>query len=524
MGSAADHVAALQRIAGLVDAPGVFPQLAPPAAEAVRALLAADGVWVCVRRRRHADLVLRHADGVEPRQAVSGDLPIASDPLVEAATLAASPLRIDDYGDHPASEPHLRAQGVQAAVAAPLAAGALDHGVLIAFRRTGPFAPGAEALLGQAAQTLALVLATHDARRAHGEALAREQLLARATNATAAAPDQEAAMHHTAVGAAGVADAVFAAVLLGDGGATRLVAATGHQLGRLRGGLRALPATLVRGRPQVYMDAIGLLARLGIRTSAASDVRGRLCVLQPIADGSEVFGAVLVLLAADAPDPSIFGSLETLAGNAGGVLRRARLHGEVERAYLSTVTALANALEAKDLQTHEHASATSRLAVAVGTELRLTPDELRDLEFAAVLHDVGKIAIPDEILSRRGPLSDEEWAYVRDHTVIGERILRGIPFLRSAASAVRSAHERWDGAGYPDGLAAEQIPLLARIVFACDTWDVMTSDRPYRDALTADEAERRLEAEAGHQLDPQVVSALLAVVRRRSGAHERVAA
>ncbi len=93
-------------------------------------------------------------------------------------------------------------------------------------------------------------------------------------------------------------------------------------------------------------------------------------MLQPIADGTDVFGAVLVLLAADAPDPSIFGSLETLAGNAGGVLRRARLHGEIERAYLSTVTALANALEAKDLQTQEHASATSRLAVAVGTRAR----------------------------------------------------------------------------------------------------------------------------------------------------------
>ena len=95
-----------------------------------------------------------------------------------------------------------------------------------------------------------------------------------------------------------------------------------------------------------------------------------------------------------------------------------------------------------------------------------------------MLHDVGKIAIPDEILARRGPLSDEEWAFVRDHTVVGERILRGIPFLQSAASAVRSAHERWDGDGYPDGLAGERIPLLSRIVFACDTWDVMTSDRP----------------------------------------------
>jgi hypothetical protein len=524
MGSAAEHVAALQRIAGLVDVPAVFPQLAPEASAAVRALVGADAVWICVRRRRNADLVLRFADGVEPRQAVSGDLPIAADPLVEAATLAAGPLRIDDYAAHAASEPHLRAQGVRAVLTAPLTAGALDHGVLIAFRRARTFAPNAEALLAQAAQTLALVLATHDARRAHGEALAREQLLARATNATAAAPDLHAAMHHTAAGAVGVADAVFAAVLLEESTGSRLAAATGDHLGVPRGGLRPLPATLVRGRPQVYMDAVGLLAQLGIRTGAAGDVRGRLCVLQPIADGPEVFGALLVLLAADAPDPSIFGSLETLAGNAGGVLRRARLHTEIERAYLSTVTALANALEAKDLQTHEHASATSRLAVAVGTELHLAPGELRDLEFAAVLHDVGKIAIPDEILSRRGPLSDEEWAYVRDHTVIGERILRGIPFLRSAASAVRSAHERWDGGGYPDGLAGEAIPLLARIVFACDTWDVMTSDRPYRDALTADEAERRLEAEAGHQLDPQVVGALLSVVRRRRGAQERIAA
>ena len=236
------------------------------------------------------------------------------------------------------------------------------------------------------------------------------------------------------------------------------MAATGHQLGRLRGGLRALPAALVRGRPQLYMDAIGLLARLGIRTSAASDARGRLCVLQPIADGSEVFGAVLVLLAADAPDPSIFGSLETLAGNAGGVLRRARLHGEVERAYLSTVTALANALEAKDLQTHEHASATSRLAVAVGTELRLTPRRAPRPRVRGRAPRRRQDRDPRRDPSRRGPLSDEEWAYVRDHTVIGERILRGIPFLRSAASAVRSAHERWDGAGYPDGLAGEADP------------------------------------------------------------------
>ena len=523
MVSGAEQFAALTRIAGLVEAPGTFELIAPVAASATRALVAADGAWLCVRRRRHADLVLRHTDGVAPRQPYSGDIPIAADMLVETAILADGTLRIDDYESHEASDPHLRAQGVRAVLAAPLVAGTLNQGVLIAFRRDGPFDAGADTLLAQAAQMLALVLATHDARRAHGQALAREQLLARAANETAAAPDIEAAMRHTAVGAAGVADAVFAAVLLANGPRTRLVSATGDLLGSPRTGLAPLPAALNRGRPQLYIDAVGLIAQLGITLPPESVARGRLCVLEPIADGDDVFGAVLVLIAADAPDPSVFGSLETLAGNAGGVLRRARLHTEIEGAYLSTVTALANALEAKDLQTQEHASATSRLAVAVGRELGLEGGDLRDLEFAAVLHDVGKIAIPDEILSRRGPLSDEEWAFVRDHTIVGERILRGIPFLQSAASAVRSAHERWDGAGYPDGLAGDQIPLLSRIVFSCDTWDVMTSDRPYREALTRAEAERRLEAEAGHQLDPQVVSALLAVVGRRD-ARERVAA
>jgi hypothetical protein len=521
--SGAEQFAALTRIAGLVDATGAFEQIAPVAASATRALVGADGAWLCVRRRRHADLVLRHTDGVEPRQPYSGDIPIAADALVETAALAGGTLRIDDYDSHETSDPHLRAQGVRAVLAAPLVAGTLDQGVLIAFSREGPFAAGADTLLSQAALTLALVLATHDARRAHGQALAREQLLARAATETASAPDIEDAMRYTAEGAAGVADAVFAAVLLTDGPRTRLVSATGSLLGTPRTGLSPLPAALGRGRPQLYVDAVGMIAQLGITLPPQSEARGRLCVLEPIADGAEVFGAVLVLIAADAPDPSVFGSLETLAGNAGGVLRRARLHTEIEGAYLSTVTALANALEAKDLQTQEHASATSRLAVAVGSELGLTGRDLRDLEFAAALHDVGKIAIPDEILSRRGPLTDQEWTFVRDHTVVGERILRGIPFLQSAASAVRSAHERWDGAGYPDGLAGEEIPLLSRIVFACDTWDVMTSDRPYREALTRDEAERRMGVEAGHQLDPQVVSALLAVVRHRD-VRERVAA
>src|SRR5690242_6594164 len=137
MGSASDQYAALRAIADLVDAPAVFTQLAPAGAAAVRTLLAADGVWLCVRGRRNADVVQRHADGIEPRQALSGDLPIAADPLVEAAALADGPLRIDDYPARAISEPHLRAQGVRAVLAAPLVAGTRNHGVVVAFRRAG---------------------------------------------------------------------------------------------------------------------------------------------------------------------------------------------------------------------------------------------------------------------------------------------------------------------------------------------------------------------------------------------------
>jgi hypothetical protein len=520
--------AALARLAALVDAPPVFERIGPAACAAARDLVDANGIWVCVRHREHADLILRHAIGIEPRSNVTRELPIASDPLVETAVLAGRDMFVHDYPNAELSEPALRSQGVTSVVSAPIAAGGRELGAVVAFRVGGAcFGETEAALLGQAGQTLALVLATHEARREHARALGRERLLAQAAHETSAAPGLPVALHRTAEGARAVAEAVFAAVLVNDGESARIAAATP---GTVRDVLAAagggalydrslLPleqvasrASLLAGRPQVFVDAPGLLARLGLPIVDHGAIRGRLCVVMPITADGDIAGGILVLLEAASPDPSVFGSLETLAAHASGVLRRARLHGEVERAYLSTVTALANALEAKHHDTHEHASETARTALAVGAALGLDANELRNLQFAAVLHDVGKIAIPDEILNRDGPLTADEWRFVQDHTVIGERILRGIPFLEAAAAAVRSAHERWDGKGYPDGLAGEQIPLLSRIVFACDTWDVMTSDRPYRAALGHGEALRRLREGAGTQLDPGVVEALLGVL------------
>jgi HD-GYP domain-containing protein (c-di-GMP phosphodiesterase class II) len=154
-----------------------------------------------------------------------------------------------------------------------------------------------------------------------------------------------------------------------------------------------------------------------------------------------------------------------------------------------------------------HLDDVARLAEPVGRALELTSAELMDLCRAAALHDIGKVAIPDAILNAPRPLRPEEWEYMRQHTIIGARIIGAAPELLDVAAIVRSSHERYDGGGYPDGLAGEEIPLASRIVTVCDAYDAMTTTRPYRAALTADEALAELERCAGTQFDPKVVAA-----------------
>ena len=141
--------------------------------------------------------------------------------------------------------------------------------------------------------------------------------------------------------------------------------------------------------------------------------------------------------------------------------------------------------------------------------LGLTEQQLHELEFAAVLHDVGKIGVPAHILNKTGRLTEAEFAMITQHTVIGERIVSRIEYLRPLGPIIRAAHERWDGLGYPDGLAGEAIPLESRIVFVCDAFHAMISDRPYRARLSEDEALEELRANAGSQFDPAVVSAFV---------------
>jgi HD-GYP domain-containing protein (c-di-GMP phosphodiesterase class II) len=174
---------------------------------------------------------------------------------------------------------------------------------------------------------------------------------------------------------------------------------------------------------------------------------------------------------------------------------------------------LLQALYERDPDLQLHLEDVTRLAVTIGQKLGLSDRELEELHRAAQLHDIGKIAIPDAILHKPEPLSDEDWAFVRQHTVIGERILGASPALRAVAPIVRASHERWDGSGYPDGLPGPEIPLAARIIAACDAVAAMTAPRPYREPLDSEGALAELERCSGTQFDPTIVALVVEVVR-----------
>jgi putative nucleotidyltransferase with HDIG domain len=178
---------------------------------------------------------------------------------------------------------------------------------------------------------------------------------------------------------------------------------------------------------------------------------------------------------------------------------------ELRRSYKATVLALANAVEARDAYTGKHAQRVAayglRIAHAAGVEVD------PEVEFGFLLHDIGKVAVPDAILFKPGPLTAEERALMIKHPQIGSEILRHIDFLDDAKVVVLHHHERWDGQGYPDGLAGEEIPLQARVFAVADTLDALTTDRPYRPACGWAEARQAIRAEAGAQFDPAIVAA-----------------
>jgi HD-GYP domain-containing protein (c-di-GMP phosphodiesterase class II) len=192
---------------------------------------------------------------------------------------------------------------------------------------------------------------------------------------------------------------------------------------------------------------------------------------------------------------------------------------ELQRAYRGTVMLLSDVVEFEDDYTAQHSRSVVELVNAVADELDIALDDRQELEFAAMLHDVGKIAIPKEILNKPAALTDTEFEVMKTHTIEGQFMLDRVGgLLGRVGEIVRSCHERWDGRGYPDGLSGKEIPLASRIVFACDAYHAMTSDRVYRSALPQAHALHELSVNAGSQFDPRVVTALTRVVQERSPA------
>src|SRR5262245_44450360 len=204
--------------------------------------------------------------------------------------------------------------------------------------------------------------------------------------------------------------------------------------------------------------------------------------------------------------------------------------GSLENAYRSTLKALTAALETRDAETHGHSERVVTFSLRLGREYGLSALEMKALEFGSLLHDIGKIGVPDAILRKPAKLTEEEWERMREHPLHGQQILRGIQFLEGAARVVAQHHEKWDGSGYPFGLKAEEIDICARIFAVADAFDAITSDRVYRKAQSYDAAAKELDDWADRQFDPKVVEAFHRVpkedweeLRRRSLMRERSA-
>ncbi|MGF7030236.1 putative nucleotidyltransferase with HDIG domain [Paenibacillus mucilaginosus] len=216
----------------------------------------------------------------------------------------------------------------------------------------------------------------------------------------------------------------------------------------------------------------------------------------------------------------LFLTLHHVFRNSAGTIDRQNRELEamvfrIERTYDESLQALSSALDSRDNETHGHSFRVTSYALRLGMEMNLTDRELGDLARGALLHDVGKIGVPDAILLKPAELTEEEWVVMKSHVEIGYRMLRHIAFLSPSLDVVRYHHERWDGGGYPHGLREEEIPLFARIFALCDSYDAMTSDRPYRKGWGYNEARAEIERCTGTQFCPEVVRAFLRIPKER---------
>ncbi len=242
-------------------------------------------------------------------------------------------------------------------------------------------------------------------------------------------------------------------------------------------------------------------------------------VCAPLSVNRKILGVIEVL---NKRDGSLFGEADldavvSVATTAAMAIENTRLHQTVLDAYKNTITTLAAAIDAKDPYTRGHSQRVMEYSLRAGTALCLDVEDLETLQYAGILHDVGKIAIDSVLLNKQGALTDAEWTIMRTHSAIGADLLMGIPFLEKASDLVLCHHEKYDGKGYPNGYKGEEIPIGARLIAVADAFDTMTTDRAYRSALPVDAAVRELHTCSGGHFCPIAVRAFVSGLRLGGG-------
>ena len=283
----------------------------------------------------------------------------------------------------------------------------------------------------------------------------------------------------------------------------------------------AVSRTLVR---DVIAQGISVFAHDATRDARFSEgasvigqqIRSVMCV--PLRTADDILGALYVdsLSGAGRFNESDLELLAAIGNQAGVAMHRVRLMGELERLLLDTIKAIAATIDARDGYTHRHSERVAALTARLSRELGLSDQERETAELSALLHDVGKIAVPDSILNKPGKLTPEEFAEMQKHPAHGARILKNIQSatVEAVIPGVRYHHERWDGKGYPEGLAGESIPFIARLLGVADFYDALTSSRSYRPAMPAAEAIRLVESGSGTHFDPAIAAAVVRLYKR----------
>lgn len=238
-------------------------------------------------------------------------------------------------------------------------------------------------------------------------------------------------------------------------------------------------------------------------------------VCAPLAVHRKILGVIEVLNKRDGSEfeEQDLEAVVSVATTAAMAIENTRLHQTILDAYKNTIKTLASAIDAKDPYTRGHSQRVMEYSLLAGAYLSFSSEEMETLEYAGILHDIGKISIDSTILNKPGSLTEAEWEIIREHPAIGANLLRGIPFLERASELVLCHHERFDGGGYPNGLNGEAIPLGARLIAVADAFDTMTTDRSYRAALTVDHAVKELHDCSGGQFCPVAVKAFISGLR-----------